>query len=249
MSPLLGRRRRDQHGRHRMDAHRDGARPAHDDRPGPVLRGPRAGEEHPEHVHDVHRGARGRDDHVGARRLLAGLRRRRQDPRRPRPRVHERRRLRAARRHDDPPARLLRLPGDVLHHHDRARRGRGRGAHALRPVSHLLGAVVDPRLRGPRALGLRRRLAGGAGHPGLRRRRARRDGLGLLRARGGPRRRGAQGLRAPGAAAAQRRVRAARRRPAVVRLVRLQRRQRLQHRPEQRAGVREHAADARPARC
>ena len=49
---------------------------------------------------------------------------------------------------------------------------------------------------------------------------------------------------------AQRRLRAARRRPAVVRLVRLQRRQRLQHRPElERARVHQHAADARPARC
>ena len=67
-------------------------------------------------------------------------------------------------------------------------------------------------------------------HARLRRRRAGRDGLRLLGARGRARRRRAQGLRAPGAAAPQRRLRAARRRPAVVRLVRLQRRQRLRHR-------------------
>src|SRR6478735_5354357 len=49
-------------------------------------------------------------------------------------------------------------------------------------------------------------------------------------ARGGDGRRRAQGLRPPGAAAAQLDLRPARRRPAVVRLVRLQRRQRLLHR-------------------
>ena len=43
---------------------------------------------------------------------------------------------------------------------------------------------------------------------------------------------------------AQLRLRAARRRPAVVRLVRLQRRQRLRNGERQRAGVHEHAADA-----
>ena len=51
-----------------------------------------------------------------------------------------------------------------------------------------------------------------ARHARLRRRRAGRDGLRLLGARGGARRRRAQGLRAPGAAAAQRGLRAARRR-------------------------------------
>ena len=59
----------------------------------------------------------------------------------------------------------------------------------------------------------------------------------------------AQGLRPPGAAAPQRGVRAAGRRAAVVRLVRLQRRQRLLDRRAQRAGVHQHAADARRARC
>ena len=80
------------------------------------------------------------------------------------------------------------------------------------PFLALRGAVVGPRLRGARALVVRRRLAARAGDARLRGRRARRDGLGLLGARGGARRRRAQGLRPPGAAAAQRDVRPARRR-------------------------------------
>ena len=147
--------------------------------------------------------------------------------RRVRPRVPERRRVRAARGHDDPAPAVLRLPGHVLHRHDRARRGRGGRADALRAVPGLRRAVVGAGLRRARALGVRRRLAAGAGDAGLRGRRPGRDGLGLLRARRGARRRRAQGLRAPGVAAAQLGLRAARRRPAVVRLVRLQRRLRL----------------------
>ena len=58
-----------------------------------------------------------------------------------------------------------------------------------------------------------------------------------------------EGLRAAGPAAPQRGLRAARRRAAVVRLVRLQRRQRLLDRQPRRARVHEHAADARHARC
>ena len=80
-------------------------------------------------------------------------------------------------------------------------------------------------------------------HPRLRRRHPGRDGLRLLGARRGARRRCAQGLRAAGAAAPQRRLRAARCRAAVVRLVRLQRRQRLQHRRQLDARVHQHAAD------
>ena len=217
-----------------------------DDDPGarPLLRRARAREEHAQHVHDVGRGDRGRDRHVGGRRLLARVRRHRRPDRRPRQRVPAGRRLRAARRDDDPAPRLLRLPDDLLHHHRRADLRRGRRADALRRVPDLRRAVVGARLRRARALGLRRRLADGGRHARLRRRHRRRDGVRLLGARGGARRRRAQGLRPPGAAAPQRRLRAARRRPAVVRLVRLQRRQRLQHRPEQRARVHQHAADA-----
>ncbi len=65
-------------GRHRghgLDAGRDGAGP--DDDPGarPLLRGPGALEEHPQHLHDVHRRDRDRDGHVGGGRLFARLRR------------------------------------------------------------------------------------------------------------------------------------------------------------------------------
>ena len=54
------------------------------------------------------------------------------DHRRPGLRAAQQRRLRAARRDDDPAPRVLRLPGDVLHHHDGARVGRRRRADALR---------------------------------------------------------------------------------------------------------------------
>ncbi len=170
-------------------------------------------------------------DHLGRDRLLARVRRRRVDRRRLRARVPAGRDARAARRADDPAPAVHGLPGDVLHRHHRAGLGRRRRAHALRPVPRLRRPVVGARLRRARALGVRRRLADGGRHARLRRRRPGRDGVRLLRARGGARRRRAQGLRAPGAAAAQRRLRPARRRTAVVRLVRLQRRQR----PDRRA--------------
>ena len=69
-------------------------------------------------------------------------------------------------------------------------------------------------------------------------------GSGLLGAGGRPRRGRAHGLRAPGAAPAQLGVRPARRGPAVVRLVRLQRRQRLLDRQPGRPGLHQHAPDA-----
>ena len=58
-----------------MDARRHRARAADDAGARALLRGPRALEEHAQHVHDVRRRARGGDRHVGARRLLARLRR------------------------------------------------------------------------------------------------------------------------------------------------------------------------------
>ena len=70
-----------------------------------------------------------------------------------------RRHLRAARRDRDPAAAVHGFRGDVLHHHRRARLGRGRRADALRAVPGLHGAVVGARLPGARALGLGRRLA------------------------------------------------------------------------------------------
>ena len=161
----------------------------------------------------------------------------------------QRRDLRAARRHDDPAPRLHGLPGDLLHHHDRAGVGRRRGADAVRGVHDLRGAVVGARLFGDGALGLRRRLADRGRDARLRRRRAGRDGVRLLRAGGRAGGRRAQGLRPAGAAAAQHGLRAARRRDPVVRLVRLQRRQRLLDRQRRRARVHEHAAVPRHARC
>ena len=154
------------------------------------------------------------------------------------------RQLRAARGSDDPAPGLLRLPGDVLHHHHGAglrRRGR---ADAVRALPGLRGAVVGARLLGARPLGVRARLAAQPRHARLRRRRPGRDGLRVLRPRRGAGRRRPQGLRSPGAAAPQRRLRPARRRAAVVRLVRVQRRQRLQHRQQLGARVHEHPADA-----
>ena len=71
----------------------------------------------------------------------------------------QRRRLRPAGRDGDPRARLLRLPGDLLHHHRGADLRRGGRADALRPVPRLRGAVVGAGLRRARPLGLRRRLA------------------------------------------------------------------------------------------
>ncbi len=148
-----------------------------------------------------------------------------------------------ARRDDDPAPGLLRLPGNLLHHHrgaDLRRRGR---ADALRRLHGLRGAVVGARLRGARPLGVRRRLADRRRHARLRRRRPGRDGLRVLGAGGRAGRRSAQRLRPPGAPPPQRRLRPARRRPALVRLVRLQRRQRLLDRKPERARLHQHAAD------
>ena len=82
------------------------------------------------------------------------------DHRRARPRVPEgRRRFEPREGTDDPAPAVLRLPGDLLHHHRGAGLGRGRGADALRRVPDLRGAVVGARVRGAGALGVRRRLA------------------------------------------------------------------------------------------
>ena len=237
------RRSPDRHRRHRLDAGRDGA--GADDDPGarPLLRRPGALEEHPQHLHDVRRRDRRRRRSPGRRSatrspstatahligglgnaFLSGVD------------------FAPARRDDDPRAGLLRLPGDLLHHHRRARLRRGGRADAVRRLPRLRGALVGARLRGARPLGLRRRLAAGGRHPRLRRRRPGRDGLRLLGPGGGAGRRRPQGLRAPGAAPPQRGLRPARRRPALVRLVRLQRRQRLLDRRRQRARLHQHAA-------
>ncbi len=215
----------------------------------PLLRRAGALEEHAEHVHDVHRRARRRHRRLGrwsatrspsarATAIIGGLDYAFLND------VD----VRAARRDDDPPPPLHGLPGHAsASSPSRSSPARSSSGCASAPSSLFAVALVDPRLRRPRPLGLRRRLADGEGHARLRRRRAGRDGLGLLGARGGARRRRAQGLRPPGAPAAQRRLRAARRRPALVRLVRLQRRQRVLDRRACGARLHQHAADARPA--
>ena len=105
-------------------------------------------------------------------------------------------------------------------------------------------ALDAGRLRAGGALGVGRRLSGHRRRPRLRRRRGRARQRGGGGAGGRPRRRPAQGLRPPRDPAAQRAVHAARRRPALVRLVRLQRRQRPGGVAGGGAGLRQHAARA-----
>ena len=125
----------------------------------------------------------------------------------------------------DPGHCLHGLPDDVRGHHAGPHHRRLRRAQALQGLRPLHPAVDDARLLADRPLGLgRRRLAAQAGRPRLRRWHRRPHQL---------RRRGAGRGPGPGAAgeARVRAVRAARRppdgprrRPALVRLVRLQRR-------------------------
>ena len=154
----------------------------------------------------------------------------------------QRRRLHPAGRHHDPAPRLLRLPGHVLHHHHRPGVRRGGRADALRCVPGLRGAwsVLVYAVMAHWAFGggwlMQQGTLDFAGGVPVE------MGVRLLGAGSRAGRRRAQGLRAPGAAAPQRGVRPGRRRPALVRLVRIQRRQRLLDRRPQRARVREHPA-------
>ena len=99
-----------------------------------------------------------------------------------------------------------------------------------------------------RALGLGRRLAGRHGRARLRRRDRRARQRRRRGAGGGRLSSASAGLPQVGAAAAQRAVHAARRRAALVRMVRLQRRQRPGRQRHRRPRVRDHDARARPAR-
>ena len=219
-----------------------GAGAAHDPGAGPVLRRPRAREEHAEHVHDVHRGDRHRGGHLDGDRLLVRLRRRQRDHRRLRLRVAERRR--------------------------RSRRGRTRrfphllffafqGTFCIITVALVSGAVVERMRFGAFmvfaalwSVLVYAVLAHWAFGPGWL------FNGGTLDFAGGVAVEMASGFSALAAAL----VVGARkdygrqallphnavyvllgRRPAVVRLVRLQRRQRLRHGPEQHPGLREHA--------
>ena len=210
-----------------------------------LLRGPRAREEHPQHVHDVRRRARGRHGHVGGS---------------------------SATRSPSTATATSSAASDYAFLNDVTFEPRDgttiphllfmafQATFCIITVALVSGAVVERMRFGPfllfaalwsvlvyavhGALGLRRRLADRGRDARLRGRRPGRDGVRLLRARRRAGRRGAQGLRAPGAAAPQRGLRPARRRPALVRLVRLQRRQRLLDRRARRARLHQHAADA-----
>ena len=138
-------------------------------------------------------------------------------------RLPRRRRPRAA-GHDPAPA-LHGLPGHVRDHHGGAHLGRDRRADALRGLPRLHHALDARRLRAGGALGLGRRLP--------RRSSARSTSPAAPSSTSTPAtaalvaaivHRPAEGLRAAGDPAAQRPLHAARRGPALVRLVRLQRR-------------------------
>ena len=136
------------------------------------------------------------------------------------------------------PARALHVvPGHVRHHHGCADLRRDRRAHAVQRLHAVHHAVVDRRLCAGRALGLGRRLAGQPRRARFRRRHRRARERRRRGARRGARARPAQGLRAAGLPAAQRAVHAARRRAALVRVVRVQRRQRARREPVGRARV------------
>ena len=139
-----------------------------------------------------------------------------------------------------PGAGALRVPGDVRHHHPGAHHRGVRRPGQVQELPVVPGALEHPRVHPVRALDLGRRLAGAAGRARLRRRprgarerRLRRAGLGV-RGRQAPVRQGRARR------AAQHRLRRARHRPAVVRLVRVQRRLGAGGQRHRRAGVRQH---------
>ena len=155
----------------------------------------------------------------------------------------------AARGDDDPAPAVHGLPGDLLHPHRRARLGRGRRADALRrrtsssPRSGRCSSTPCSRTGSSAAAGCSEGgtldFAGGVPVEMA-------SGFSAFAAAlvvGARKDYGRQAL-----LPAQRDLRPARRRPAVVRLVRLQRRQRLLGRRRRRARVHQHAARARPAR-
>ncbi len=222
-------RRPDQFRKHGLAVDVD--RAGHGDAAGacPVLRRPRAAQERPVDGHAQLLRPGAGEHRVGADRLLAGVRhrRRRAGPdRRPRlRRVHGRRPRAVDRlRRDDPVHPVRRVPAHVRGHHPGADQRRLRRAQALRRVRAVHGPVVDLRLLPDRPLGLvGRRLAVQARRARLRRRHRRPR---LVRHLGAHRR---PADRPPGRQ--RRRPRAPRhpddgprRRPPVVRLVRLQRR-------------------------
>ena len=123
-------------------------------------------------------------------------------------------------------------------------RGGGR-AHAVQRLPRVHRAVGARGVCAGRALGLGRRVPGDDGRARFRRRRGRACECGIGGAGRGGGGRSAQGLRASRHPPAQRALHDARRRPVVVRLVRLQRRQRAIGRHDGHPRLHEHAARAR----
>lgn len=225
-----------------MDAGGDRAGDHDDAGARPLLRGPGPLEEHPEYLHDEHRRNRRGDDCLGGDRLLDRLRGRRRLHRQLRLCVSQGRRIRTAGGDNDPAPSVHGLPGQLLHPHRGTRLGRRRRADPLRPLPDLRGPLVHPGLSGDGALGFRRRVPGRGRDARLRRWRISGNGFRIFSPGSGAVDRSPQGLRSPGAAAAQLGVRPARRRPALVRLVRIQRRQRHRCQRQQRARLHQHAA-------
>ena len=155
----------------------------------------------------------------------------------------ERRDPRAPRRVDDPAPPVHGLPGDVLHHHGRAgvgRRGRADALLRLPACSRRSGRCSSTRCSrtGPSAPAGCSRTGRSTSPAACRWRWARASRRWRRRSSSGARKDYGRQALLP----AQRRLRAARGRPAVVRLVRLQRRQRVLDGQLERPGVHEHAA-------
>ena len=238
-------RRQGRYGRHRLDARRDGARPADDARPRALLRGARALEEHAQHVHDVHRGDRGRHGHLGGGRLLARVQR------------GQRHHRRASTTRSSTTSASTPLEGPTIPH---LVFFAFQATFCIITTALVSGAVVE-RMRFSAFLvfaalwsvlvySVLAHWGFGAGWL---------FNGGTLDFAGGIAVEMASGFSALAAALvvgarkdygrqallpAQRRLRSGRRRAAVVRLVRVQRRQWVQHRRTQRAGLHQHAADA-----
>ena len=219
----------DEQRRHRVDADVHGAGDDHAAGAGALLRRPRPPQERALDDHAQLLRAGDRERRLGPRRVQPGLRagRHRQRPdRQPRlRRVHERRpRAERGLRDDDPVRPLRRLPADVRGDHAGPDHRRVRRAEAVRLVRPLHDPLVDRRLLARRPLGLGdRRLAVQARRPRLRRRHRRPRQLGPVRAdRRPPHRQARRQRRADGAA--RHPDDGPRRRAALVRLVRVQRR-------------------------
>ena len=185
-----------------------------------------------------------RDRRVGADRLLDRVRRRRhaRSVRRPDAVPRARRPGRGRPRGADPDHPVRALPGTLRGDHGRTDRRRDRRPHQVRDLAGLLRRLDGPRLCARRALDLRlqrgrarRRLDGQrARRAGLRRRHRGGDQLRRGRARGRAGARQADRLRPRADEAAQPDPGHDRRRPALVRLVRLQRRLGARRQPSRR---------------